>query len=95
VADYLSTGDADTLVYAMQNGYSAPDSLIRRVARALIAPRHHQWMYDGASLSRVVEKFGFQQAIVMPAGETTIPNPGALDLMEHADQSVYVEARKC
>jgi predicted SAM-dependent methyltransferase len=85
VADYLDTGDADTLVYAMQHGYSAPDSLIRRLARAFIAPRHHQWMYDGASLSRLVEKYGFQQANVMPAGETTIPNPGTLDLMEHAD----------
>lgn len=90
---YENTGDADVFIHSMH--VCRHPSTMRRVVEVIIAPRHHQWMYDGASLCRLVERYGFQQATVMPAGTTTIPNPGTLDLSERADESVYVEAKKC
>src|SRR5262245_62152007 len=89
-----NTGDADALIESMPVSHPPPASLISRIAGALIGPRHHQWMYDGDSLCRLVERHGFRQATVMPAGTTTIPNPGNLNLHERADESVYVEAKK-
>jgi len=51
-------------------------------------------MYDGNSLSKLLEKNGFAEADVLPPGETIIPEPGALDLEERSSESVYVEAKK-
>jgi len=60
----------------------------------LVGDRHHAWMYDGRSLSRLLADHGFLGPGVLAPGETTIADPGALDLCERADESVYVEARK-
>ncbi len=58
----------------------------------LVGPRHHLWMYDGASLARLLGEAGFDGAAVMPPGKTRIEEPGELDLAERAAESVYVEA---
>ena len=49
-------------------------------------------MYDGRSLTKLVESVGFIDVTLPPAGETRIPEPGPLDLFERADESVYLEA---
>jgi hypothetical protein len=51
-------------------------------------------MYDGPSLVRLLNGEGFFGARIVPPGVTGIADPGALDLRERADESVYVEARK-
>lgn len=51
-------------------------------------------MYDGPSLARRLKEAGFRVASVVSAGETTMPDPGALDLREREDESVYVEGTK-
>ena len=51
-------------------------------------------MYDGKSLSTILLKNGFADAVVLAAGETTIANPGSLNLREYEGWSVYVEAKK-
>ena len=56
--------------------------------------RNHRWMYDGSSLARLVTEAGFRDAKVLAAGETTIPDPGALNLRERERESCYVETRK-
>jgi SAM-dependent methyltransferase len=90
--DYVTTGDADGFVTGTHMGLDRPDGLIAWAKWALIGPRHHLWMYDGASLTRLVREVGFKDATVMAPGTTKIPDPGRLDLAERAAESVYVEA---
>jgi hypothetical protein len=49
-------------------------------------------MYDGLSLSRLLEAQGFAPPRILKAGETQINDPKNLDLYERAYESVYVEA---
>jgi predicted SAM-dependent methyltransferase len=94
VQGYLDTGDADSFVDMLQLDHPAPRTVLERLRALLAGDRQHQWMYDGASLCQLLEGQGFVDARVMPAGETRIADPGALDLRERASQSVYVEATK-
>lgn len=89
---YLLQGDADAF---MQNLYVAvpkPAGLIGMLKYLLVGERHHLWMYDGASLCRLLGQAGFKEPQVLPPGKTTITNPGQLDLFEREQESVYVEA---
>ena len=56
--------------------------------------RHHQWMYDGQSLSKLFRDTGFQNVSVLKPGETNIVDAGSLNLSERSEQSVYVEGVK-
>ena len=56
--------------------------------------RHHQWMYDGASLSKLLKEIGFKEVEICKSGYTKIHNPGELNLNEQEEQSVYVEGVK-
>jgi SAM-dependent methyltransferase len=94
VASYCEGGDADAFVAATRLAEPRPGTLPARVARLLLGSHHHRWMYDGASLCRLLERNGFVEAAIVPPGETRIPDPGALDLAERAEESVYVEATK-
>jgi SAM-dependent methyltransferase len=94
ISDYLTHRDADAFMRATLLGTNRPIGFRARAAHAFVGPRHHLWMYDGASLVRLLERHGFLDAQVVPAGVTTILNPGALDLAERSGESVYVEARK-
>ena len=73
-------------------GLSRPSGLAGWLKWALVGPRHHLWMYDGDSLARLVREAGFAGVAVLSAGSTKITDPGALDLEERAEESVYVEA---
>lgn len=90
-ADYLATGDADTFVERTHLWRDRPRTWPAKLRAGLVGDRGHVWMYDGPSLSALVERHGFVKACVLDAGETTIPEPGELDLAERADESVYVE----
>jgi hypothetical protein len=48
----------------------------------------------GESLAKLVVKHNFVNPKVLPAGATTIHDPGSLNLRERDEESVYVEARK-
>ena len=56
--------------------------------------RQHRWMYDGASLAKLLQDKGFVDVTVLPAGKTGIADPGELNLREREDESAYVEARR-
>jgi SAM-dependent methyltransferase len=92
VSDYVATGDADEFVAGLHMGLSRPAGLGARARWAMVGPRHHLWMYDGTSLTRLLSEAGFEEATVAPPGSTRIPEPGELDLRERAAESVYVEA---
>jgi SAM-dependent methyltransferase len=91
---YIESRDADRFIRETHLGRAKPRGLRNRLASVLIGDRSHHWMYDGPSLSSLLERNGFRAATVLAPGETTIPDPGPLDLRERADESVYVEATK-
>ncbi len=88
---YTATGDADGLVSGSNTCQRAPGGMHARIRMALIGPRHHLWMYDGPSLARLLTDAGFTNVAIVPAGTTSIPEPGDLNLAERVDESVYVE----
>lgn len=92
VSDYLASGDADGFVAGSHMGLDRPAGLRAWLKWTLVGPRHHLWMYDGDSLTRLLRETGFADATVLPAGITRIAEPGKLDLWERAAESVYVEA---
>jgi len=93
VRDYGSDNDANRMV---ERTLLAADGsgLQSRLQLALIGPRNHRWMYDGPSLRALVAGEGFDSVAEVRPGETRIPDPGALDLAERADESVCVEGTR-
>ena len=94
VAQYHESGDADAFVEATNLCVPRPRSLAQRLRLLLVGTRHHQWMYDGNSLSGLLQKHGFVKTEVLRAGQTRICNHAPLDLQERSSESVYVEAEK-
>src|SRR5487761_212628 len=92
VQDYVANGDADEFVASIHMGLSRPSGLRGWARWTLVGPRHHLWMYDGESLTRLLREAGFRDAAVIQPGLTRIAEPGQLDLTERATESVYVEA---
>jgi len=92
VENYNKDADADTLVGNLFMAVPKTRGLLGKLKYLLVGERHHLWMYDGQSLCRLLQNAGFRNPLVLPAGETTIPNPGKLDLAERAPESVFVEA---
>jgi SAM-dependent methyltransferase len=92
IGDYLASGDADEFVAGSHLGLDRPAGLRAWVKWTVVGPRHHLWMYDGESLTRLLRESGFAEAAAVPAGSTRITDPGHLDLWERASESVYVEA---
>lgn len=71
---------------------SRPTNMRQRCLALVAGDRGHAWMYDGRSLVSLVTRNGFEEAAVIPVGTTRIADPGALDLREREDESVYIEA---
>jgi SAM-dependent methyltransferase len=93
VQEYVVAGDADTLVADTMLAATRPRSWRARF-RATMSGDIHRWMYDGRSLTKALEAAGFVNASVVTPGLTRIPHPGALNLHERAEQSIYVEATR-
>jgi predicted SAM-dependent methyltransferase len=92
--DYVQSGDANEFLRAIHMAPPQTRSLLDRAKFLLVGARHHQWMYDGNSLLRLLTDYGFEDARCVPAGTTSIPDVGELDLAERSHESVYVEARR-
>lgn len=94
VNNYLAHQDADKAVAETYMAISKPRTFASRVHYALVGGRHHHWMYDSQSLSKLLTSVNFSTPVILTPGETTIPNPGELNLFERSDVSLYVEAKK-
>lgn len=94
VRNYQAQGDADAFVSATLLAEETGVTLRDVIRRLIIGGRSHAWMYDGKSLKKLLEKHGFTDVVELPAGKTTIPDPGELDLAERVEESVYLEAKK-
>jgi len=93
--DYVDgRSDANRFVELTLLAGERPRGALQRLKGVVAGPRHHLWMYDGASLMRLCREVGFGEVVERSAGQTSIPDPGALDLSERAEESIYVEARK-
>ena len=91
IDDYLKSNDADAF---MRHIYvQAPEikTLKQKIKLFVSGYRHHQWMYDGNSLTKLLLEMGFKNVEVCTNGKTNISNPEVLDLYEREKQSVYVE----
>jgi predicted SAM-dependent methyltransferase len=90
---YARDGDADRFMTALGIELDKPAGLVARLRFAFLTGfRHHHWMYDAASLERLLASEGFGGIVRLEPGETTITDPGALDLREREDESLYLEA---
>lgn len=94
IAHYNESSNADAFIAATHLCVPRPRSLAQKLRLLLLGSRHHQWMYDGNSLSALLQKHGFIKADIMPVGQTNIDDYVPLDLQERASESVYVEAEK-
>ena len=93
IADYLSHGNLDHFLTRSMFCIPNPRGFRARLAFALTGSRHHLWGYDAKSLCDLLQRQGFVEVQVMPAGNTHIIEPGALNLREREEESLYVEAR--
>ncbi len=91
---YLQTGDADTFMSALGSREHSLHTFGAKLKFLALGDRGHQWMYDAASLVALLESCGFIGARSVNAGETSIADPGELDLRERMEESIYIEAWK-
>ena len=73
VERYRADGDADRFVDRTTLVASAEKGVAARIRCLATGARHHQWMYDGPSLCRLLEKAGFEEVAVVEPGVTRIP----------------------
>lgn len=91
---YMEDGDLERFMDHLHLVAPAGKRLGAKLRYLWLGHRHHQWMYDAAHLTRLMLECGLVEPVVLAAGQTTIPNAGALDLFERSADSLYVEARK-
>ncbi len=89
---YLKSGDADTFMKRLLVQAPEIKTLKQKINLLVSGYRHHQWMYDGNSLKKLLLEMGLKNAAICTNGKTNISNYGALDLFERKKNSVYVEA---
>ncbi len=94
ILEYMEKGNADHFIAQLQFDVDKPRGVVGRLHRLLTGGRGHHWMYDGSSLSRLVEGCGFRVVEVLPAGQTRLTDPGELDLREREIESLYLEAER-
>jgi SAM-dependent methyltransferase len=91
VEHYIGDGDADSFIEKTGLGRKTARSLVERIRLLLFGDRSHKWMYDGPSMVSLLISMGFKNPRILPAGSTTISEPGELNLWEKQEQSVYIE----
>lgn len=94
VHKYIASGDADVFIRSTFLARKRPVTVREKLRWLMVGDREHSWMYDGDSLVKLLATMEFEAPQVVPAGETTMVNPGALDLREREDESVFVETQK-
>lgn len=92
---YLDQHDGDSLIESFIFDLDKPRGFRPWIVRALTGGREHHWMYDFRSLAKLVESCGFEEPIDLKPGETSIEDPGELNLREQeAAWSLYVETKR-
>ena len=94
INDYILDGDADKFMRATLLNIPKPQGFFQRVKAAVVGGRHHHWMYDDKSLTKLIRENGFEKVYTVAAGQTGIAYVGNLNLSERHEESIYVEATR-
>ena len=94
INNYLTDDDANEFMEYISVQARPIGNLREKLQLFISGYRHHQWMYDGKSLSLLMEESGFRDVRVYSKGETSIKNLNGLNLHERSEESVYVEGIK-
>jgi len=94
VMQYIEHSDADLFIEHTNLSPEELSSFMHKLKLIIVGFRHHQWMYDGESLSKLLLKVGFSKVLVLEPGETIIKEHDGLNLFENEDESLYIEAIK-
>lgn len=92
--NYADMGDADRFFASLHVEARPIEGVLDLLRLWWAGHRHHQWMYDGPSLARLLESCGFVRVRVVTQGETSLDLMAGVDLTERAEESVYVECLK-
>lgn len=94
VDSYLQDNDADKFIEGLRVAAPPVNTIGQKLRLFFAGYRHHQWMYDGNSLANLMQSMGFRNVTIQQAGNTLMKSPGALNLSERIEESVYVEGIK-
>ena len=94
ISRYNKEKNADEFMESILVSAPPISSLIDKVHLIFSGYRHHQWMFDGDSLAKLMKSQGFRNVTIQISGNTLIENPGNLNLFEREKESVVVEAKK-
>ncbi|MAQ20754.1 MAG: hypothetical protein CMD52_04495, partial [Gammaproteobacteria bacterium] len=94
ISRYNKTKNADEFMEGILVNAPPISTLLDKIKLVYTGYRHHQCMYDGNSLSKLLHSQGFRDVTIQIHGNTLIENSENLNLHEREEQSVYVEARK-
>jgi SAM-dependent methyltransferase len=89
---YGRNSDADKfskLVWGFDDG-NLQKSKLDNIRRLFI--REHKWAYDIKSMADLLKLVGFKDVRVSEHGKSKIPDIEFLDLKEHKQESMYIEA---
>lgn len=92
--EYSENGDGDLLISRTGLAISKPQGLKEKIKYWINGYKHHRWLYDETSLTKLLQAAGFVRITVLPPGKTTIPAPDKLNLFEKEGLSLYIEAAK-
>jgi len=92
IAQYNKEQDADEFLRYTNLTLPKPRGLVEKLKLMIVGMRHHLWAYDANSMIRLLSAAGFQNACILQPGETTISDPGQLNLYERAEWSLFAEA---
>jgi len=91
VNEYLELNDADAFMKGILVQPPEIKTIKQKINLLVSGYRHHQWMYDGDSLTKLLLEMDFSSVEICKDGKTNIRDSGKLDLYEREEQSVYVE----
>lgn len=91
---YLKNRDADAFMSYTYVSAPSIKTFKEKLRLFIVGYRHHQWMYDGNSLSKLLLEVGFKKVLIQEPGKTHIKNFGDLNLSKKHAISVFVEAIK-
>lgn len=91
---YLQDGELESFLFYLHMIGPPTRTLKQKLVQLAVGKRHHQWMYDGPHLTGLLTAAGYTNVRVLKPGETTVTNPGSLNLHERVPESLFVEGQK-
>lgn len=94
IQTYLQDNDSHSFVKHLCLVSAKPKTLIKKLQYLIMGHGWHHVMYNEHSLIRLIADVGFINISILKPGDTMISNSSGLNLWEHAQESIYLEAYK-